>query len=351
MTLSEALLKWFDISKRKLPFRDINNPYKIWVSEIMLQQTKVNTMIPYYNNWITKFPNISSVAKSTQDEVLKYWEGLGYYSRCRNFYNAAKIVREKFNSIVPNNWSDFRALPGVGDYTSGAVLSIAFNKPYIALDGNVKRVMARLTGKLHMTKYNINLIKSKLYKLMDYKRPGDFNQALMELGACVCLPKSPLCLKCPINSYCKAYKSGNPLDYPKKIIKNKVPTYIYVGGIIKGDNQFLIQKRPSDKMLGGLWEVPNVKITNRKDAYEHFQNYIFEKYGILVSAMNNIGIVNHAYSHFKIQMIVIFCQMNKSQKQLDYNIKNIKWINISEIECYPFHKINHKIFLKLNNAF
>ena len=351
MILSELLLKWFDISKRELPFRGINDPYKIWVSEIMLQQTKVKTVIPYYNNWIIKFPNISSVSNSTEQEVLKYWEGLGYYSRCRNFYNAANIVCKKYNSVIPNNWDDFRALPGVGDYTSGAVLSIAFNKPYIALDGNAKRVMARIIGRLNMTKYNVNLIKSKLYKIMDYKRPGDFNQALMELGACICLPKIPLCLQCPINSYCQAYKKGNPSDYPKKSIKKKIPTYLFVGGIVKVDNKFLIQKRGSDKMLGGLWELPNVKITNKDDFYKIFQNYVFKKHGFIITSINNVGKVNHAYSHFKIQMIIVSCLKIKGGKQSNHNTENIKWIKRSEIGNYPFHKINHKIFSTLNNDF
>ena len=174
--------------------------------------------------------------------------------------------------------------------------------------------MARIIGRLNMTKYNVNLIKSKLYKLMDYKRPGDFNQALMELGACICLPKIPLCLQCPINSYCQAYKKGNPSDYPKKSIKKKIPTYLFVGGIVKADNKFLIQKRDSDEMLGGLWELPNVRITNEDDFCEIFQNYVFKKHGVTISAVNNIGKVNHAYSHFKIQMIIVSCLKIKWEK-------------------------------------
>ena len=147
MDLSFALLSWYDNNKRVLAFRENNKPYNVWVSEVMLQQTKVETVIPYFNEWIEKFPNINAVADASEESILKFWEGLGYYSRCRNFHRAAKIIVKEYNSKIPDTWDQFRSLPGVGDYTAGAVLSIAFNKNYIAIDGNVKRVMARLTGR------------------------------------------------------------------------------------------------------------------------------------------------------------------------------------------------------------
>ena len=153
MEISSSLLSWFDLEKRDLPFRKNRNPYRIWVSEIMLQQTKVETVIPYYNNWIKSYPNIISVYESNESALLKAWEGLGYYSRCRNFHKAAKIVCEKYNAKIPDSWDEFRSLPGVGDYTAGAVLSIAFKKPFIVLDGNVKRVMARMLGRKKLSKY------------------------------------------------------------------------------------------------------------------------------------------------------------------------------------------------------
>ena len=147
MELSRPLLSWFDTNKRVLPFRKNNKPYNVWVSEVMLQQTKVDTMIPYFNEWIKKFPNINAVADASEESILKSWEGLGYYSRSRNFHKAAKIIVKEYNSVIPDTWDEFRSLPGVGDYTAGAVLSIAFNKNHVAIDGNVKRVMARLTGR------------------------------------------------------------------------------------------------------------------------------------------------------------------------------------------------------------
>ena len=178
----------------------------------MLQQTRVETVVPYYNAWIKKFPNIESVSKAPEKDILKSWEGLGYYARCRNFHKAAKIVYKKYNSIIPSSWDLFRSLPGVGDYTAGAVLSIAYNKPYIALDGNVKRVMARMTARKKLSSNNIKLIISTLNKWIDQNRPGDFNEAMMELGACICTPRSPKCYDCPVNFFCSAYKNGNPLN-------------------------------------------------------------------------------------------------------------------------------------------
>ena len=299
--LSIPLLDWFDINKRALPFRINNNPYSIWISEVMLQQTKVDTVIPYYNAWMKKFPNIKSVAEASEENVLKFWEGLGYYSRCRNFHKAAKIIIKDFNSEIPDSWDDFRSLPGVGDYTAGAVLSIAFNKSFVAIDGNVKRVMARLTSRRKLNKHNLNFIKFKLLKLMDKNRPGDFNQALMELGACVCSPKSPKCGLCPINIICNAYEKGTPTKYPAIVAKKSIPSYIFVGGLVRLGNKILIQKR-EEKMLNGLWEIPMKKINSQKSAIEDFKELILNKYGMKVKINKVLSEIRHSYSHFNMKL-------------------------------------------------
>ena len=345
MELSRPLLSWFDTNKRVLPFRENNKPYNVWVSEVMLQQTKVETVIPYFNAWIKKFPNINTVADASDRCILKSWEGLGYYSRCRNFHKAAKIIVKEYNSIIPNTWDEFRSLPGVGDYTAGAVLSIAFNKHYIAIDGNVKRVMARLTGRKKLSKYNQNYIKSNLNKNIDKNRPGDFNQALMELGACVCLPQKPKCVECPISKTCYAFKNGPPTNYPIKEVKKKIPQYLFAGGIIRKENKILIQKREG-RMLKGLWEVPMEKITGKRNYVEYFRKYIFDKYGYKIKFKNIITEIEHTYSHFKMKLIVMdFIQVD--------DIKcvgtSFSWISMSEIDSYPFHKANHKIFKLLND--
>jgi len=346
MDLSFALLSWYDNNKRVLAFRENNKPYNVWVSEVMLQQTKVETVIPYFNEWIEKFPNINAVADASEESILKFWEGLGYYSRCRNFHRAAKIIVKEYNSKIPDTWDQFRSLPGVGDYTAGAVLSIAFNKNYIAIDGNVKRVMARLTGRKKLSKYNDNYIKSRLNKYMDKNRPGDFNQALMELGACVCLPKRPKCDECPINGVCVGYKNGVPTNYPRTLVKKQIPLQIYVGGIIKFEKKFLIQKREG-KMLNGLWEIPMKKITRKSNNIEYFKKYIFDKYGYKIRFKKIISEIEHAYSHFKMKLIVMdFIQVN----DIKYIGTSFSWISKSDIDSYAFHKANHKVFKLLNDS-
>ncbi len=347
MEISSSLLDWFDLKKRDLPFRRNRNPYRIWVSEIMLQQTKVDTVIPYYNNWIKNYPNIISVYQSSESSLLKSWEGLGYYSRCRNFHKAAKIVCEKYNANIPDSWDVFRSLPGVGDYTAGAVLSIAFKKPFVALDGNVKRVMARVLGRKKLSKYNIQRFISTLNKWLDHNRPGDFNEAMMELGACICLPSSPKCYKCPISKYCAAYKSGRPLSYPKTENNKSVPHYTFVASLIKEKNKILIQKRES-KMLNGLWEIPNIRINNLSYMIDELNNYISEHYGFDIEVRQQLGTINHSYSHFKMKLILFECKRIgriKKQNQI-YN-----WIKKSDIDDYAFHKVNHKIFSLIKNDF
>jgi len=340
MKVSISILAWFDISKRDLPFRKNKNPYNIWVSEIMLQQTKVETAMPYYNNWIKKFPDITSVSKAKETDLLKSWEGLGYYARCRNFYKAAKIICNDYNSEIPQSWDDFRGLPGVGDYTAGAVLSIAFNKPFIALDGNVIRLMARLTGRRKLSKYNINYIKKTLIKWLDNNRPGDFNEAMMELGSCICTPRSPRCDDCPLKSICVAYYRGSPLNYPKYLKKKIIPSYTFVGGLIRDKNKILIQKR-DQKMLLGLWEIPNKKTNPDKVLIKELKNYIMKHYGLNILVKGQLGIINHSYSHFNMHLVLLDCVKNGVIKTPQ---KTYKWIKKSEIENYPFHKANHKIF-------
>ena len=347
MEISSSLLSWFDLDKRDLPFRKNRNPYRIWVSEIMLQQTKVETVIPYYNKWIKSYPNIVSVYESNESNLLKSWEGLGYYSRCRNFHKAAKIVCEKHNAKIPDSWDTFRSLPGVGDYTAGAVLSIAFKKPFIALDGNVKRVMARILGRKKLSKYNILRFTSNLNKWLDHNRPGDFNEAMMELGACICLPSAPKCYKCPISEFCVAYKNGNPLSYPSKEKKKSTPRYTFVGGLIKEKNKILIQKR-QNSMLNGLWEIPNMRVNNKNYITEELNKYMKEYYGFDIEVTKQLGAINHSYSHFKMELILLECKKVggiKNQNQI-YN-----WIKKSDIDNYAFHKVNHKIFKLLENDF
>jgi len=208
-----------------LPFRKSKDPYKIWLSEIMLQQTQVKTVLPYYTEWIKKFPTIKSVALSNIDSLLKLWEGLGYYKRCINFHKASKIVTHNYYGKIPDKKKELLALPGVGEYTASAVLSIAFNKPFPVLDGNVKRVISRIIGIKKLSNFNLRKIHRTLEGLICRSKPGDFNQGLMEIGALICRPINPSCKECPLNQNCYAFAQGHPENFPAKIIRKPKPQY------------------------------------------------------------------------------------------------------------------------------
>ena len=346
MSVTTLVLDWFDDSKRELPFRNTTNPYLIWLSEIMLQQTQVKTVIPYYKKWIKKYPSIQSVANARQSELLKCWEGLGYYARCRNFHESARIILKNHDGIIPSNWEEFRSLPGVGDYTAAAVLSIAFKQPIPAIDGNARRVMARVLGLRKFSKRNMSIMKSTLCKWIHKARPGDFNQAIMDIGACICFPTDPDCMSCPINNYCKAFISGNPVRYPLKKKHKKIPNHTVVAGIIWRRNQFLIQKRYTNGMLGGLWEFPGGKVEPGEPLIDALKREIKEECGIRTKIIKQVGFINHAYSHFSITLYLYHCK-TKGEPLVQKRIH--KWITPGEIEKYAFPKANHKLFAILNN--
>ena len=347
-TFHQHVISWYTNNKRSLPFRKTKDPYKIWLSEVMLQQTKVKTAIPYYNNWIKKLPTLESVSLSKLDSLLKLWEGLGYYKRCNNFHKATKLLVSDFNSKIPKEKSQFMSLPGVGDYTASAVLSIAFNKPYPVLDGNVKRVMSRVIGIKTLTKYNIKRINKFLNLVICKKNPGDFNQGLMEIGALICKPYNPVCRKCPINNFCYASKKRLPEAYPGKNKLKPRPHFNVAIAIIWRKNKFYIQKRSTDQMLGGLWEFPGVIFKQGQDPEVALKQKVYEECGVHIKIFKNVGFVDHAFSHFKIRLNGYFCIEKKYF--LDEN-ENRKWILIKNIKNYSFPKANHKLFnqLELNN--
>lgn len=338
---TSSLLHWYSKEKRILPFRDIDDPYKIWLSEVMLQQTQVETVIPYFERWIETYPTLESVANEQQEKLLKMWEGLGYYSRCRNFHKATQQVVDQHKGIIPNSFEEFRALPGVGDYTAAAVLSIAFHKPFPVIDGNVKRVMARRLGLRQLTNRNMSRIQRSLKMAIPDSYPGDFNQAMMELGARICTPKNPNCGICPISKLCKAFMSGSPESYPFPVKKRKVPHYTIVAGLIWRNNKFYIQKRGPKGMLAGLWEFPGGKVENGESLPEALQREMKEECGVTPKILKKIGTIKHAYTHFSITFHGYHCEENGSTIQEQ---KESTWISPKEISQFPFPKANHKIF-------
>ena len=230
--LSDKLLVWYDKTKKPMPWRDDNDIYHIWLSEIMLQQTQITTVIPYYYKWLEKFPTIKDVAMADEQEILKIWEGLGYYSRAINFSHACRTIIESYDGIIPKDKNEFLKLKGVGPYIDAAVRSIGYNNVVPTIDGNVNRVMSRILCLARPPQKEYDRIYNFLMKTINKKRPGDFNQALMDLGRDVCKPKVPICNQCPIINFCNAYKKNQIDKYPIKLQSKKPPHFNVAVGVI-----------------------------------------------------------------------------------------------------------------------
>ena len=344
--ITSLLLKWYDTNMQNYPWRENQNPYHIWLSEVMLQQTQVNTVIPYYYKWLKNFPNISMVADADLEDLLKKWEGLGYYARVRNFHSSCKIVKTKFNLSIPNRYDDLIALPGIGPYIAGAILSIAFNLPFAAIDGNAKRVFSRF--------YEIDLSRGKgnnsLYTAFSIHipnaRPGDFNQAIMDLGRIICTSQKPTCDLCPLQMDCKAYANSSVNTFPIKMKKREKPHYHIAVGVIKYKGKLLISKRTENGLLGGLWEFPGGKIIAGESAEECVMREIKEELGVLVIPQLFIKQIHHKYSHFSITMDAYFCDYLGGTPQ-SLGCADWRWVDKGAIYQLPFPKANHKLFRAL----
>lgn len=341
----QSLLDWYDRHKRPLLWRESTDPYSIWVSEVMLQQTRVDQATPYFDRFISRFPNVHTLAEADQQEVLKYWEGLGYYSRARNLHNGAKQVITVHNGIIPNTWDELKSIKGIGDYTASAILSIAFNKPYGVVDGNVIRVLTRyLNYDGDVTKSNV---KQELQvfsnEIVSKKRPGDFNQAIMELGATVCVPRKPLCDLCPLNDRCTNAFSANNERIPYKPVKPKVPHYRIVVAVIHNpkSGEILISKRKQDVMLGGLWEFPGGKVKQGETLDEALIREVIEEIGVSVEISKELSTIKHTYSHFKITLTAFVCTY-KSGVPNPKDSDEVRWIKLTDLHEYPFPKANLK---------
>lgn len=337
-TNNNSILDWYDINKRNLPWRLTKDPYKIWLSEVMLQQTQVSTVIPYYENWIRKFPTVDSVAKVNIDEALKMWEGLGYYKRCRNFHSAAKIIVSKHNGMIPNSYNILLSLPGVGNYVASAILSIAFNKKFAAIDTNLNRVISRILGIKKLTKWNKNRINKYATLLVEHQRPGDVNQALMDIGSQLCTTKKALCSSCPNQNICKAFQSSNPLQFPQILAKKPPRLKKFVAGYISLNKNIIINKRPNNVMLGGLWQLPTFEFKESEKRAD-IEDLFRKKVGKDINIEGKIGIVKHEYSHLKAEVaLYLFSKKNNSIK-----LDDSKWIKINDVDEYAFSNVNHKL--------
>ncbi len=327
-----------------MPWRKTNDPYRIWVSEIMLQQTRVDTVIPYYQRFLDAFPTVHDLATADRQEVLKLWEGLGYYSRARNLQDAAQTVSRELNGQLPDSYKDILKLKGIGPYTAAAVLSIAFDKPYAVVDGNVLRVLTRFYGieddiRRQSTK---NLVQKLADEIIDREHPGDFNQAIMELGATVCTPSRPECWNCPLAAECIANKTASTGQIPFKSPRKKTPHHhIGVGLIRNQSGHLLIALRPEEAMLGGLWEFPGGKKKPNENIKDTVKRELKEELGCMVTLEKELMVVKHAYSHFRITLHAWWCRLSPdSPDPSPRSSQQIRWVKPSDLSNYPFPKAN-----------
>jgi A/G-specific adenine glycosylase len=335
--IQQRLLLWFEENARDLPWRRTRDPYAIWVSEIMLQQTQVPTVIPYYQKFLKTFPTVRRLAKTDLSKVLSIWEGLGYYSRARNLHKASRVILDQFHGKIPDTLNDLISLPGIGRSTAGAILSIAYDREAAILDGNVKRVLSRLFA------VSDNPVKGKTEDLLwNYSeslipkgQAGSFNQALMDLGATICTPKVPQCNHCPLHRLCKGYESGDPGRFPSRGFKKAIPLIQAVSVVIQKDGHVLLRQRPAKGLLGGLWEFPDWRVEHREDSELKLLRFIKNELGIRVKTKEFLGSFKHTYSHFKLTLHVYLCQAAGSN---DVGT----WVPIRNLRLFPMSRL-HRI--------
>jgi A/G-specific adenine glycosylase len=342
--IQTLLIRWFDKNKRDLPWRKTRNPYAVWVSEIMLQQTQVDTVIPYYQRFLKAFPTVKILARSNLAKVLKVWEGLGYYSRARNLHQASRIIVKDFGNKIPGNLKDLLGLPGIGRYTAGAILSIAFDKKAAVLDGNVKRVLSRLfavSGDPAKGKTE-GLLWSLSESLVPEDRASSFNQALMDLGATVCTPKAPQCPRCPLQTFCKGRLWGDPEQYPSPKAKRVIPHIDGVSAVIMKDGKALLIRRALKGLLGGLWEFPSWETEEKQSSSLRIRlrNCIKKEMGMNVKIRKSLGVFRQTFSHFKLTLHVYYCEGGNE------TVKG-KWIPIQKLRLLPMSRIHRKIADKI----
>ena len=343
--VQRRLLAWWGNHQRDLPWRQRRTPYRVWVAEMMLQQTQVATVEPYYRRWLRAFPSFRALAAARLDDILKCWEGLGYYSRARNMHAAAKTVVKRFSGRLPRTTDELRGLPGVGPYTAGAIASIAFGADEPVLDGNVIRVLCRLFAvrknpRATATRKNLWSLAGEL---IPSGQAGPFNEALMDLGATVCIPKGPDCPNCPLRPICRARRRGLQGRLPLRAATKRTPHYDIAVGIVIRRGRVLIDRRPAEGLLGGLWEFPGGKIEAGESAADAVRREVREEVGIDVTPESHpLVTVQHAYSHFRITMQAFVCQHVRGRARA-IQCAAVKWVPLAELDSYAFPRANQKV--------
>ena len=350
MSFVQPLLAWYHKNARELPWRSFPSPYRTWVSEIMLQQTQVDTVMPYFTRWMKRFPDLQTLAAAEEQEVLSYWEGLGYYSRARNLHRAANMVVQQHGGELPGSLEALKKLPGIGPYTAAAIASIAFGADVAAVDGNIRRVLSRVFNVAEPARSPAS--ERILWSLAEEHLPagqaGDYNQAMMDLGATLCTPKAPDCQRCPIAAFCEAFQLGVQEDRPVKLPRKAIPHHTVTAAVIRRNGRLLLAQRPRTGLLGGLWEFPGGTLEpTDKDLLACLKREIKEELGVVVQVGEPFGTYQHAYTHFKITLHAFLCELAGPEEPRNLESDALAWVGVSELSEYPMGKVDRQIALKL----
>jgi A/G-specific adenine glycosylase len=358
--ISRRLVIWHGEHQRVLPWRDApagqRDPYSVWVSEIMLQQTRVETVAAYYRRWMARLPSLEALAATDLQEVLKLWEGLGYYARARNLHRAARQVASNHAGKLPADRRALLALPGIGEYTAGAILSLAFNQPEPILDGNVKRVLSRLADidqpiNQPATLAQLWRLAREMVEAAPVDSAGVCNEALMELGATICTPENPRCLICPLVDLCAAARHGTQHERPVTPPRKSTPHVDVAAGVIWQGEAFhsplLVSQRPAHKMLGGLWEFPGGKLEpSDANLPTCLQREIAEELGIEIAVGEQFIVLHHAFTHFRMTMHVFHARHTGGEPQA-IGCADWRWLSLDQLDALPFPVTDQKIIAAL----
>ena len=353
--IRKKLLAWYAVEARDLPWRRTSDPYAIWVSEIMLQQTRVETVVAYYERFLERFPTLAVLAASEIDDVLKSWEGLGYYRRAHNLHRAARVVVSEHGGSLPGTAKALRALPGIGAYTAPAIASIAFGLDEPVLDGNIVRVLSRLfriVGDPSKAPTRKALLR-EAERLVTHGDASHINQALMDLGARICLSRSPACTTCPLADACDAHHDGLETDYPQKPTRKPIPHRDVVAGAVWDAEPFsagaklLIAQRHAEDMLGGLWEFAGGGVEQGETLEEALHRELQEELGIEVEILEPFMEVKHAYSHFRMTLHIFHCRHAGGEPRA-IDCADWRWVRVDDLDAFAFPTADRKALLELS---
>ncbi|MDP6946479.1 MAG: A/G-specific adenine glycosylase, partial [Myxococcota bacterium] len=350
--LRDGLARWYRARRRRLPWREEPTAYRVWVSEIMLQQTQVATVIPYFERFIARFPDVHTLAAAPEEAVLAHWAGLGYYRRCRYLHAASKVIVAEHGGVLPDTVAGLLSLPGVGRYTAGAIASIAYGVAAPVLDGNVSRVLSRLLALQEEVDgaAGKRALWAAAETLLDPIDPSSHNQALMELGALVCSPTKPACPTCPLSDHCAAGRSGEAESYPRKRPRKRPSPALAVAGLVVDDaGRVLMARRPSDVLLGGLWELPGGEITADATHRPSVRQWLDERVGVTATVGRHLASVEHVFTHRHLTLDVYRVESHEGEPTPQW-YTDARWISPSELDDLPLSRLAEKVLAAVGHG-